>query len=278
MNLNDAIKLREGFEEKTKKGFAYFLKNIGMVILMFIFIFILTNPACITNPKEFFGQFHVDSLWVVFALFCSVAGFYQLAKSVQREDRASGKEQRIDEYEQAMRRNDIEIKKQHADLTMKRLNINHLIDNELKDLIIKLDADRAAILEMHNGTNNFSGLPFVYADMSYEQVSNRINYATDEFKNVNLAKLSFCSVHWQDKTWIGTVNEVEKDDPYFAAKLRYVEVNFGAFVILEGLYGPLGILSLFWKDEKNHPTKTKIMAELNHSSQILTTLLSSVKE
>jgi len=108
--------------------------------------------------------------------------------------------------------------------------------------------------------------------------SNRIGYATDEFKNLNLAKLSFCSVHWKDKTWIGTVNEVEKDDPYFAAKLRYVEVNFGAFVILEGLYGPLGILSLFWKDEKEHPTKTKIMAELNIASQRLSTLLSSVKE
>lgn len=254
------------------------MKNIGMVILMFVFIFILTNPACITNPKEFFGEFHIDSLWVVFALFCSVAGFYQLAKSVQREDRASGKEQRIDEYEEAMRRNDVEVKKMHADLTIKRLEINHLIDNELKDLLMRLDADRAAILELHNGTNNFAGLPFVYADMSYEQVSNRISYATDEFKNFNLAKLSFCSAHWKDKTWIGSVNEVEKDDAYFAAKLRFVQVNFGSFVILEGIYGPVGILSLFWKSEDEHPSKSKIMAELNHSSQILTTLLSSVKE
>ena len=278
MNINDASKLKETFEAKTKGGFGYFMKNIGMVILMFMFIFILTNPECLTSPQEFFGQFHIDSLWVVFALFCSVAGFYQLAKSVQREDRASGKEQRIDEYEEAMRRNDIEVRRQHADLTMKRLEVNHLIDNTLKDLIIKLDADRAAILEMHNGTNNFSGLPFVYADMSYEQISNRIGYATDEFKNLNLAKLSFCSVHWKDKTWIGTVDEVEKDDPYFAAKLRYVEVNFGSFVILEGLYGPLGILSLFWKDKQEHPTKAKIMSELNIASQRLSTLLSSVKE
>jgi len=278
MNLNDATRLKEKFEEKTRRGFGYFMKNISMVILLFIFIFILTNPTCISNPKEFFGEFHIDSLWVVFALFCSVAGFYQLSKSVQREDRASGKEQRMEEYEEAIRRNDIEVKKKHADLTMKRLNINHLIDNELKDLIIKLDADRAAILEMHNGTNNFSDLPFVYADMSYEQISNRIGYASDEFKNINLAKLSFVSTHWHDRTWIGTVDEVEKDDPYFAAKLRYVEVNFGSFVILEGIYGPVGILSLFWKDEKNHPSKTKIIAELNHSSQILSALLSSVKD
>lgn len=278
MNINDASRLKEKLEEKTKRGFGYFMKNIAMVILMFVFIFILTNPDCITNPHEFFGEFHIDSLWVVFALFCSVAGFYQLAKSVQKEDRASGKEQRIDEYEEAIRRNDEEVKRTHADLTIKRLSVNHLIDNELKDLIIKLDADRAAILEMHNGTNNFSGLPFVYADMSYEQISNRIDYATDEFKNINLAKLSFCSAHWKDKTWIGTVNDVEQDDAYFAAKLRYVQVNFGAFVILEGIYGPVGILSLFWKSETVHPPKARIMAELNHSSQILTTLLSTVKD
>ena len=278
MNINDATKLAERLQDKTKKGFVYFLKNIGMIILMFTFIFILTNPDCITNPHEFFGEFHIDSLWVVFALFCSIAGFYQLSKSIQKEDRASGKEQRIDEYEEAMRRNKVAIEKQHADLTLKRLNINHLIDNELKDLIIKLNADRAAILEMHNGTNNFSGLPFVYADMSYEQISNRISYATDEFKNINLAKLSFVSTHWNDKTWIGTVDDVEKDDPYFAAKLRYVEVNFGSFVILEGLYGPVGILSLFWKDAENHPDKKHIMAELTHSSQILSSLLNSIKE
>jgi len=278
MNINDVTKLKNELEKTTSKGFGYFLKNIGMIILMFVGVFILTNPTAISNPEEFFANFSMNSLWVVLSLFFVICGFYQLSKSLQKDNLDSRKEERINECEEAITRKNEEIKRQHADLALKRLEVNHLIDNELKDLIIRLDADRAAILELHNGTNNFSGLPFVYADMSYEQISNRISYAKDEFKNLNLAKLSFCAVHWKDKTWIGSVDEVEKDDPYFAAKLRYVEVNFGSFLILEGLYGPLGILSLFWKDEKEHPTKARIIAELNHSSQILSTLLSSVKE
>lgn len=278
MNINDATKLKEKLEEKASKGFGYFMKNVGMVILMFIAIFILTNPDCIADPESFFPNFSFKSLWVVFALFLAIAGFYQLARSVMKDNKESTKELRIDEYEEAIKRSDDEKKKHHAELVQKRFDVGPLIANELKSLLIKLDADRAAILEMHNGTNNASGLPFIYGDMVYEEISPRVGFASDEFKNFNLAKLPFVAIHYNDKTWIGPVDDVEKDDPYFAAKLRVVEVNFGAFVVLEGINGPLGFLTLFFKSETNHPSKAKIMAELNHSSQILSTLLDKVQE
>lgn len=273
MNINDIDKFKENLEKKTTKGFGYFMKNIAMVLLVFISIFILTNPTCITDPVEFFGTFKLDGLWVVFALFCSIAGFYQLAKSVQREDRASGKEQRIGEYEEAMTRKAEEVRKEHAQMSIKRLDNSALIDSELKSLLIKLEADRAAIVELHNGTNNASGFPFIYGDMAYEQISKDVNFAQDEFKNFNLAKLPFVALNYKKGTWIGSTDEVEKQDRYFAAKLRVVDANFGAFVVLEGINGPLGFLTLHYKDANVHPPKAEIIAALNHSVQIISTLL-----
>lgn len=276
--MKDINSLKDELAKASTKGFGYFMKNVGMVILIVLAMYILTNPDILTNPSEFFKNVSKDSLWVVFALFFIVSAFYQLSKSVQEEKRKDYKEERIDDVEEAIKRSDEATRKHHAELVQKRFEISPLISNELKRLLIALDADRAAILEMHNGTNNSSGLPFIYGDMAYEEISPNVGYASDEFKNFNLAKLPFVSLHYNEKTWIGSVDEVGKDDPYFAAKLRVVEVNFGAFVVLEGINGPVGFLTLFFKDEKKHPTKARIIAELNHSSQILSTLLDKIRD
>ena len=277
MNINDVDKFKENLEKKTTKGFGYFMKNIGMVLLVFISIFIITNPTCITDPVSFFGNFKIDGLWVVFALFCSIAGFYQLSKSVQKDNINNTKEDRIGEYEEAMTRKAEEVRREHAKMSIKRLDNSALIDSELKSLLIKLEADRAAILELHNGTNNASGFPFIYGDMAYEQISKDVNFAQDEFKNFNLAKLPFVSINYKKGTWIGSTDEVEKEDRYFAAKLRVVDANFGAFVVLEGINGPLGFLTLHYKDANVHPPKSEIIAALNHSVQIISTLLDRAK-
>lgn len=277
MNIHDANKLKENLEAKTNKGFGYFMKNIGMIILMFVFIFIITNPTCITNPSEFFGEFDIKGLWVIFALFLSIGGFYQLAKSVKKDQEHGAKEKRISEYEEAMTRKAEEVNKEHADLSEKRFEVSPLIDSELKSLLINLDADRAAIIEMHNGTNNTSGLPFIYGDMAYEQISPKVGYAQDEFKNFNLAKLPFVALHYKDKTWIGSTDEVAKEDGYFAAKLRVVNAEYGAFIMLDGINGPLGFLTLHFNSPTNHPPKAKIIAETTHSAQIISTLLDKAK-
>ena len=277
-SMKEMKSLKDELTNASTKGFGYFMKNVGMVVLIVMAMYLLSNPDIIINPHEFLSKFDKHSVWMIVALFFIVSAFYQLAKSVQRQSRQEYKEERIDDVETAIKRNDEATKRHHMELVQKRFEVSPLISNELKRLLIALDADRAAILEMHNGTNNASGLPFIYGDMAYEEISPNVGYAADEFKNFNLAKLPFVSLHYAEKTWIGSVDDVAKDDPYFAAKLRVVEVNFGAFVILEGINGPVGFLTLFFKDEKKHPTKARIIAELNHSAQILSTLLDKVRD
>lgn len=278
MNIKEVKETKKDLQKVANKGFGYFMKNIGMVLLMLLSVYIITNPTMITNPSEFFAGFNVNSLWVVLVLFFALGGFYQLAKGVNEDNKKERDRENIEEYVEALDKRKEEAEQKHNELVKERFKVGPHVSNELKNLLINLDADRAAILEMHNGTNNISGLPFVYGDMVYEEISPNVNYASDEFKNFNLAKLPFVSLHYDDKTWIGSVDDIEQEDPYLAAKLRVVEVNYGAFVILEGINGPLGFLTLFFKDEKKHPSKAKIIAELNHSSQILSTLLNKYKE
>ena len=46
------------------------------------------------------------------------------------------------------------------------------VQKDIEILLYSLNADRVFIFELHNGKKNISGLPFKYADMSYE-VANR---------------------------------------------------------------------------------------------------------
>ena len=278
MNISDVNKIKDSLEEKASKGFGYFMKNVVMLVLIVIFMIILTNPDFITNPKEFLGDLNVDSLWSIFILFLSAVGFYQLYVSIQKQNKQDIKKEIINNYRTEFKREKEEEIKKHADAVQKRFEIGPYISNELKSLLIKLGADRAAIVEMHNGTNNASGLPFIYGDMAYEEISPNVGFAQDEFKNFNLAKLPFVATHYKDSSWIGSVDTIEKEDPYFAAKLRTVGVSYGAMVILEGINGPLGFLTLFFKDDEKHPSKAKIIAEVNHSCQILSTLLDKAKD
>jgi len=278
MNIKEIKDTKSDLQKAAGKGFGYFMKNIGMVLLLMISVYIVTNPSVITNPSEFFANFSPNSLWVVLVLFFALGGFYQLAKGVADDNRKERDKENIEEYTDILDKRKENDRIRHNNLVAERFKVGPMISNELKNLLITLDADRAAILEMHNGTNNTAGLPFIYGDMVYEEISPNVGFASDEFKNFNLAKLPFVSLHYHDRTWIGSVDEIEKEDPYFAAKLRVVEVNYGAFVVLEGINGPVGFLTLFFKDEKNHPTKAKIIAELNHSSQILSTLFDKAKE
>ena len=57
-----------------------------------------------------------------------------------------------------------------------------------------------------------------------------------------------------------------------------VEVSYGACVVLEGIEGPLGFLTVFFKDENDHPKKARIMSPINQSVQKISTLLDKSKE
>ena len=62
MNIKEIKETKNDLQKAANKGFGYFMKNIGMVFLMLLSIYIITNPTMVTNPSEFFDNFDINNL------------------------------------------------------------------------------------------------------------------------------------------------------------------------------------------------------------------------
>lgn len=278
MDIKDIKDARNELVKSTGRGFGYFMKNVGMIVLTLVPLYIIVYPECLTDPRSYFSTFSTDSMYVLVAVFLALCGVFCLSRSINKDNKHEFANEAITDYERAFDSREQSRREHHLKRIEERFEAGPHISNELKNLLIKLGADKAAIIEMHNGTNNMADLPFVYGDMVYEEISPEVTYSSDEFKDVNLAKLPFIAAHYKDSTWIGSVDEIDAEDHYFAAKLKMSNVDFGSIVVLEGTHGPIGFLLVFFAKDSKHPSKSKIIAAINHSSQIISNLLDNTRE
>lgn len=277
MNIKEIKEVKTELTKSASKGFGYFFKNFMLSIIVLLLMYIPANPECLMDPKSYLENFTFASLGVVGIAFVALLLIFYLVKNIHKVNKETELKDTIRDYKQVVERQKELDKEIHLKLMEERLNIGPHISNELKSLLIKLDADKACVIEMHNGTNNFGGLPFIYGDMVYEEISPEVLSSIDDFKDINLGKLPFMSLHYKEGTWIGSVDEIENEDPYFAGKLRISKVEYGAVFVLEGVHSPIGFLLVFFADGQKHPTKSKIISAMNHSSQVISNLLSKTR-
>ena len=96
-------------------------------------------------------------LWKIFQAILVLTGFLYIMYNVQNlPEIVSGAFSRQTELRQEEHDAAIEV----------RRSIKPNVDILLKDALSTLNADRAFVLEMHNGTNNVAGLPFIYGEMT----------------------------------------------------------------------------------------------------------------
>lgn len=277
MNIKEIKEVKTELTKSADKGFGYFIKNFMVIALILLLLYIPANPECLMDPKSYLENFTLASFGVVGIAFVALLLIFYLVKSIHKVNKETELKDTLRDYEKVVEKRELLNKEIHLKLMEERLNIGPHISNELKSLLIKLGADKACVIEMHNGTNNFGGLPFVYGDMVYEEISPEVLSSIDEFKDINLGKLPFMSLHYKEGTWIGSVDEIENEDPYFAGKLRISKVEYGSILVLEGAHSPIGFLLVFFTDGQKHPTKSRIIAAMNHSSQIISNLLDKTR-
>ena len=183
----------------------------------------------------------------------------------------------VNNYKTAMKAFVDEETTKHNELARKRMEAGPVVSSVLKDLILDLGATRAVLCEMHNGTNNLNGIPFLYADAVYEEIVRTADYVTDEYKNFNMARYPFIGNHFYDQIWIGTRDDIEAEDPHLAAKLKYTGAEFGALQVIQGLRAPLGLLAVTYDAmaAKNKPSKTLITQKMDIAAQKICMLLST---
>lgn len=273
--LKQAKHLTEALISHAGKGFWSFFKNTILVLMVILIMFIGTHPEVLLNPQEHLEKINSNAFLVVSVLFVLITIVYHLARSINDEREQKRTKGIADEVESNRKKSKKEEEDRHAYLVNKRIEISPKIRSELKDLLIRLGATRAAVCEMHNGTNNMAGIPFLYLDMTYEEISPKVNYVIDDFKNFNLAKYPFIAAHIKDTHWVGSIEDLKKEDPYLASRIEFNDTEYGAVMVLRGSNSSMiGLLVVtFNYNDEDLPTEDEIFGALASSSQLLSTLL-----
>lgn len=135
---------------------------------------------------------------------------------------------------------------EHDRLMEHRLSIEGEIDNLLERICYETGADAAFILEFHNGTNNLSGMPFFYMDMTYEKIvaTDKPLYSVNAWKNIPVTGYPFISKYYKKGIFIGDAVDVAQLDAAFSHKLLSQGTNRIGALVMDGQKTPIGILGI----------------------------------
>ena len=138
----------------------------------------------------------------------------------------------------------------HTEGTNIRNEVSPKVNNVLLKMMYELNADRVSVLEMHNGKENPTSLPFIYCDMTYEHTRDRIPYVSDEYEDLNMAKFTFPYYLYEHKLFIGSVEEIYTIDKRLAMRLEMNNVKYVAIIYVRGS-NDIGFLMVSYMDVPN---------------------------
>lgn len=156
-----------------------------------------------------------------------------------------------------------------------RRNIKPQIDNLLTHTLATLDADRVFVVEMHNGTNNTAGLPFIYGEMTYEDALDGISHIDGDYESINLSRFELPYYLEEKHLFYGTVDELRKIDKKLAARIESNDATYIAIASIYNLTTELGYFGVSYCKGSTPPEPKKIVETLTVAMQKLSILLDS---
>lgn len=168
---------------------------------------------------------------------------------------------------------DYRVKKEHDAAMELRRNNNPKISQLMLDIMYKYNADRVSVIEFHNGTNNPSGLPFIYGEMTYEYVKDGIMHVDENYVKVNLSRYQLPFTLEKSKFYFGSADDIEKIDPKYAEKLKFEGTQYIAGYVLYGKNNELGYFGLSWVENQPPLDLTNMMADLGVTARKISILL-----
>lgn len=80
-------------------------------------------------------------------------------------------------------------KQDHDDRMNYRKDISKIIRTKMKDLLNRYNADRIFVLEFHNCKENVVGMPFYWADMTYEEIAKGVKSIQPAWRDQEASQL-----------------------------------------------------------------------------------------
>lgn len=160
-----------------------------------------------------------------------------------------------------------------------RNEVSPQINNLLMSLVTYSQADRAFVMEMHNGKENPTKLAFVYCDMTYEEINpnSQLDYVYYEYENVNMSKYAFISYLHENRMFVGSVEELSKIDKKLAVRLSVNDIKYCGFItITSGV--DIGFLGLSYLSDTPPVSKEFIQKKLMDYVQLISPKLDLKKQ
>ncbi len=152
-----------------------------------------------------------------------------------------------------------------------RLESSPMIRSYLNQLAMEMGAERAYILEFHNGKSNPSGLQWQYGDLTF--LNDGSDDIADEIQNVSLSRYNFATLIHDKGSWAGGVEELTSIDERFYNRLR---LNGGKFFAFQMIYGSnmreIGVLGVTYLDDSD-VNRRDALATLHRYSSAISPLL-----
>lgn len=164
----------------------------------------------------------------------------------------------------------------HEEGIKQRLQADPQIRSLLSDFRSSINADRAYILEAHNGGSNLNNLPFLYADLTYMDPRNKYDIIESEYKNFRLSRYHWASYVIEHGYWYGPIEDCMESDPEMYYRLKNEEVAYMGMYVMHGKNGlPTACLGVIFKEKEDVPSVREVIKSMQVYSNQINVLLNS---
>lgn len=162
---------------------------------------------------------------------------------------------------------------EHNEQMQIRRDIKPLVTDLLKNTLNEMDADRAFIFELHNGSNNTAGLPFIHCTMTYEETARDIEPIDEDYQNLSLTRFSFPEYLHNHDLWFGTVEEFADIDKKLASRMQNNGATYLVITTIRSENSEIGYFGFTYCNNKEHKHDKDMMEFIVHTVQSLSKLL-----
>lgn len=218
--------------------------------------------------KNKYGYWNLSKL-VIFVAFTVALLF--LAKNFGESFSFERQKEAIN---QVMRENSQQMFIEHEEKMEQRRNIKPYVMDILKTTVNEMGCGRAFVIELHNGSNNTAGLPFIHASMTYEVAARGVEPIDEDYQNISLTRFVFSEYLHQHDLWFGPIDEFVEMDAKMGGRLKHNGATYLVITTIRSNSCEIGYFGfIYYKEHELDFANKENMEFILHSVQELSKLL-----
>ena len=165
---------------------------------------------------------------------------------------------------------------QHDNLVRSRLAADSDIRLILSKTMHNTNADRAWLIEFHNGNKNLTtGLPFLFGSMRIEETQDSIPNVDEDYADFSLSKYKLIAKVLDEGFFYGNIKDVQSIDKRLYYKFQSNDINEIALLTIYNEDKPAGIVGLSFCNNKQMD-KQLVGKRIRSAGIQIATLLSQI--